>query len=234
MLQTNDFSIELLQAVSDWQRGGDAKQKQRRGVALKAATHSLPELFKSAGRCFRQIALNKSAVWRVGTELQLAETISAWTDSIEVAKNIKGGVPPVGYQGAIFCFVPTPDQVVINLAELYKNDAFRSRLEKSKSSITGYWDGAGKYGNTQCEVVLEVELLPLDSIHSWGAYSSPELQLAQMYYGHNPSQVELQDFRELMSKAGHSCGPYWLSTPDAVSRVAEKLKFHGERLSCGC
>ena len=225
------FSNELLQAVSDWQRGGDAKQKKRRGAALKAAAIDLPDSFKSSETCYRQIALDKSAVWRVGAELKLAETISAWTQSLEAAKNIKGGVPPLGYQGVIFRIDPTPDQIVVNLAALYVDEIFCSRMEEMKSEINGYWEGAGKYGATQVEVVLEIASLPLDSIHSWGGYSSPEPQLAEMFFGHTPSQTELQTFHELMEKAGHRCGPYWLSTPDAVSRVAEKLKFHAERLS---
>lgn len=231
MTHPSPFNLELLQAVSDWQRGGDAKQKKKRGAALKAAAISLPDSFKSSAICYRQIALDKSAVWRVGTNLNLSETISAWTQSLEAAKSIKGGVPPVGYQGVIFRIEPTPDQIVVNLASLYEDKIFRSSLEEMKAQISGYWDGAGKYGATQVEVVLDVASLPLDSIHSWGGYSSPELQLAAMFFGHTPSQTELHLFRELMEKAGHRCGPYWLSTPDAVSRVAEKLKFHAERLS---
>ncbi|MDO8358109.1 MAG: hypothetical protein Q7U76_17160 [Nitrospirota bacterium] len=233
MQHSSEFTIELLQAISDWQRGGDVTQKKRRGLALKSATRELPASFKSAGRCFRQIALDDSAVWRVGTQLQLSETISAWTDRIEIAKDIKGGVPPVGYQGVIFVFDPAPCQVIVNLAALYRDEGFRSYMNKNESSISGYWDGAGGYGDSQSEVVIEAEFLPLDSVHAWGGYAGPELQLAHMYYGHTPSEIELQNFRELMTKAGHSCGPYWLSTPEAVSRVAEKLKYHGERLSNG-
>lgn len=39
-----NFSLELLQAVSDWQRGGDAKQNIRRGQTLKDACASLPQV----------------------------------------------------------------------------------------------------------------------------------------------------------------------------------------------
>lgn len=231
MKPLHNFGLELLQAVSDWQRGGDAVQKKMRGDALKAAANSLPEAFKSAGCCFRRIALNKSSVWAVGTNLKLSETISAWTEDIEIAKNIKKGVPLDGSQGVIFTLNPTPDQVIVNLAALYRDDAFCSSMEQSKSIITGYTHGAGKYSNSQNEVVLEVEFLPLESIHSWGGYSSSELELAERLYGHAPSEEELNVFRDSMDAVGRTCGPNWLSGPEAVSRVTEKLRHHGERLS---
>ena len=52
-----------------------------------------------------------------------------------------------------------------------------------------------------------------------------------MYFGHEANEGELELFRDLMNQAGHRCGAYWLTAADAVNRVSEKLKKHGERLS---
>ena len=52
------FSLPIVQAINDWQRGGDPKQKQRRGLRLREECARLPTQFTSANLgCFRQIAL---------------------------------------------------------------------------------------------------------------------------------------------------------------------------------
>lgn len=224
------FTVDLVRAVSDWQRGGDEQQKKKRGLALKLAAKGIPDTFKSAKKCYRQIALDKSAVWKVGTTLQLSETISSWTESIEIAKTFKGGVPPIGYQGVIFTVQPTIDQVIVNLKILYSDRDFISCLDANKSEISGYDQGAGLYAGSQDEVILEIENLPLNSVHAWGGYTGAVHQLAEMFYRHEPSDEELANFRILLSQAGHECGPYWLSTPEAVSRIIERLKYFGELL----
>ena len=227
------FTVELLQAISDWQRGGDAKQKGKRGNALKEAAKDLPSKYKSiSANCYRQIALDNSSVWNIGTKYQLSEAISSWTTSLEVSKTFKGGVPPIGYQGAIFTITPSDHlEVIVNLHELFQCNEFKQFLESNKEEVTGFDKGTGRHGNSQKEVVISTEYLNLESLFAWGGYSSPETQLAEMYFGHQASDEELEIFRDLMNQAGYKCGAYWLTTPDAVKRVSEKLKTHGERLS---
>jgi hypothetical protein len=59
----NKFSLETLQAVSDWQRGGDKKQNSRRGIKLKEMCRSLSDKYRTCSLCcFRQIALPKGGV----------------------------------------------------------------------------------------------------------------------------------------------------------------------------
>jgi|WetSurMetagenome_2_1015567.scaffolds.fasta_scaffold12055_2 hypothetical protein len=226
------FEVGLLKAINDWQRGGNANQKTKRGKALKAAASRLPIQFrKTEGKCFRQIALDKKAVWQVGTQYQLKETLSSWTENLQVAETFKGGVPPLGYQGVIFELTPSADQVVINLSALFESPDFARFVKLNKGSVVDFDKGIGRYGNSQAEIVVETAFLPLNSLHSWGGYTSPENELAKMFFGKAPSKDELEWFRGLMKKAGHNCGPYWLSTSDAVQRVSEKLKVHGTRLS---
>ncbi|MDO8333298.1 MAG: hypothetical protein Q7T35_01340 [Nitrosomonas sp.] len=227
------FSLELLQAISDWQRGGNASQKARRGIALKEAAKDLPETFKKiSSNCYRQIAMDNSSVWNIGTKYQLSETISSWTTSLEVAKQFKGGVPPKGYQGVIFKISPIDElEVIVNLQELFECNEFKDAIEEHKDKICGFHSGIGKYGNSQLEAVISTEYLKLETLFAWGGYTSPESELAEIYFGHIASEDELRIFRDLMNQAGHKCGAYWLTTADAVQRVSEKLKVHGERLS---
>lgn len=226
------FSIELLQAINDWQRGGDAKQKKRRGAALKKLSSSLPEQFRCTSEsCFRQIALDESAVWNIRTEYKISESLSSWTESIDAAKEFKGGVPPLGYQGVIFCISPNCDSVIVNLARLFSDSGFCAFLEEKKGEVKDFDKGIGRYGGSQKEVVIEIDTLPLGSLYAWGGYTSSEKELARMFFGAQPTSTQMEWFRSLMVQAGRAPGPWWLSNPEAVARVSEKLKFHGTRLT---
>ena len=102
-----EFSLELLQAINDWQSGGDHKQKVRRGAALKAVARDLPAEFRTPPSvCYRQEAHEKDRVWKLLAENKLPETIASWTSSFDVARDFKGGVPPEPLKGVIFRFAP--------------------------------------------------------------------------------------------------------------------------------
>ena len=92
---TNEiFTRDLIQAVSDWQRGGSHDQKVKRGERLKTAAALLPEHFRTcAATCFRQEAHEKDRVWQLLADNHLPETIASWTTNIAIAKAFKGGVP---------------------------------------------------------------------------------------------------------------------------------------------
>ncbi|MEJ2682605.1 MAG: hypothetical protein P8176_14140 [Gammaproteobacteria bacterium] len=168
------------------------------------------------------------SVWNVGTNHQLNETISSWTTSPDVSKQFKGGVPPVGYQGVIFKVTPAEKiDVIINLHELFLCQEFNDYLDANKGEVIGFDRGTGMYWNSQFEVVISGEYLNISTLFAWGGYTSPESDLAKMYFGHEANDEELELFRDLMGQAGHKCGAYWLTTPDAVSRVSNKLKRHG-------
>lgn len=233
---TDHFPLSLLQAISDWQRGGDAKQNVRRGQALKDAAASLPEKYRRCGLCcFRQVALSKGGVWNLIGEDRLGEKISSWTVDIEVAKAFKGGVPPEGqgYRGVILNVYPSADNVIVNLRELYKEAEFVAALERHKGAITGYHDGAGRFGNDQNEVVLEVAAVTQQYIYSMGGHSSPFEELVaeagRLIHG-RPTTPEERDALMLKSEQLRAeAGPHWLN-PEETQRVVAKLKPHAARL----
>jgi hypothetical protein len=232
----NTYPLQLLQAINDWQCGGDAKQNIRRGRALKKACESLPERYRTCALCcFRQVALPKGGVWSLIGENCLPEKISSWTIDITVAKEFKGGVPPKGqgYQGVILCMHPQQASVIVNLKELYQDPAFVEELERNKDRIKGYYKGTGLYGNKQSEVVLEVASLSPQDIYSLGDHSSAFERLVavaeNLLYGGaatpNERKTLMLDVEPLRSQAG----PMWLA-PDATQRVVERMKPHSERL----
>jgi hypothetical protein len=225
------FTKNLIQAISNWQRGGDAKLKQARGAALKTEAEKLPKEFRQPAKCFRKIALDGHSLMYMGTYYQLSETVSSWTKSQDVAKAFKRGVPPAPWQGVIFSITPAAESVILDLSSLFANAEFCAAVQQHKSSIEAFEHGIGRYGDSQQEVVLELGKLPLDSLVAWGGYTSPELRLAEMYFGDKPTEVQMAEFRDLMKKAGHQIGAYWMFTPEAVARISEKLKHHAARLS---
>lgn len=133
--------LRLLQAVSDWQRGGDAQQNRRRGLVLKEACASLPESHRISPLArFGQVGLEKGSDWDLIGEDYLAEKVSSWTFDIEVAKAFKSGVPPnlQGYQGVIFCInPPLSSRVIVNLRDCTRALRSASRCrETCRSSLT--------------------------------------------------------------------------------------------------
>lgn len=133
---------ELVQAVSDWQRGGSHDQKIKRGQRLKAVAAKLPETFRvCSDPCFRQEAHEKDRVWQLLADNQLPETIASWTNDIGVAKTLKGGVPATGLQGVILKIKPPKNSVILNLTALNADPAFQAAVETHKASIDGYYDG---------------------------------------------------------------------------------------------
>lgn len=234
---SDPFLLPLLQAISDWQRGGDAKQNLKRGLALKAASATLPEQYRRCSLCcFRQVALPKGGVWNLIGEDKLDEKISSWTVNIEVAKAFKGGVPPEGqgFQGVILSVCPPTDSVIVNLRELYKEPAFVAALEANKAAITGYHDGAGRFGNDQSEVVLEIASVAQRDIYSMGGHSSPFDQLvdeaAMVIHGRPATSEEREALMLKAESVRDEAGPRWLDH-EATERVVAKLKPHVEVLS---
>lgn len=230
------FDLPILQAVSDWQRGGDAKQNRRRGDALKAACQSLPAQYRASQLCcFRQIALPKGGVRNLVGDDKLTEKISSWTTNIEIAKGFKGGVPPdgQGYQGVILCVYPKPGNIIVNLSNLYREPSFTEALQQAKHDVVGYHDGAGRFDNTQDEIVLEIASVTQEDIYSLGGHSSPFEELIDMaateIYGQHATP---QQRAELLLKAENvrsEAGASWLN-PEATKRVLNRLKKPAEQL----
>lgn len=224
------FAIELLQAISDWQKGGDLKQSIRRGKRLKEICSSLPDKYRACHLvCFRQVALPKGGVWDLLGKNKLPEKISSWTFDAQIAKAFKGGVPPdgQGYQGTIFCLLPSPASVIVNLRALYTDGSFCDAMERNKTSINGYHEGAGRYKNDQSEVVLEIENVTPEDVYLLGGYSSPldELvaQAAELIYRRSSTPAEREALLLHAKDAGLEDGPKWLSMV-ATRRVLDKTK----------
>lgn len=229
---TDQFTLPLLQAISDWQIGSSLK----RGLALKKASAHLPIEYRSCLLvCFRQLRLEKNYVWHLIGDDNLVEKISSWTCSIEVAKGFKHGVPAQGsgYQGTIFSLFPPAGRVVINLRTLYREPSFVAAMRENADKIKNFAKGAGKYWDSQCEVVIEIDAVQQEDVFSFGGHSSSLEDLVQMagqaMYGRPPTPAEEQALLLRAENSNAKIGPDWI-TPEATKRVLIKLKPQAEEL----
>lgn len=223
------FTVELLQAVNDWQLGGNETAKKVRGQRLVALARGLPTEYKHCpSACFRRLSLTKQSVWKVGTKYELAETISSWTTSLDVAKAFKDGVPPKGYQGVIFQHVPAPAEIIINLNAIFSSKEFRSAVEKHRDDIKDFEKGLGRYGNKQKEVVLSLHKMPLGAVHCWGGYIGDESSFESLL----PPGQTMDDFKNLLAKSAFDFEqPYWLCDAQAIERVNQVLAASGKKMA---
>jgi hypothetical protein len=222
------FTKSCLQTINDWQRGGNHKQKVKRGENLKREALVLPDKFRVCDVCcYRQEAHQKDRVWQLLADNKLSETIASWTTDISVAKAFKGGVPPQDLIGVIFSIKPPAASVILNLSAVYDSKEFGSAVDKFRNEIDRFHDGIGKYENSQLEVVLELESLTKAQVLSYGGYSSSRDRLR--IDGRIPTQEELAEFDALCVEAGISLGPWWLSA-EGTQKVLSRMDPHITRL----
>lgn len=225
------FSLELLQAINEWQQGySTKKRKTRLGQKIKYLAKGIDDKFRSCDLCcFRQISLDKKSVWEIIAEDRLEEMVSSWTIDLSVAKDFKGGVPPEGWQGAIFILKPDSSQVILNLDRLYRAPEFRDAIEAHKDGILGFDLGIGKYGNKQAEVIIEIESLDAVNLYALGGYSSNRENFLSRLLGRLPTENELAVFDFDLACIGKSLGPAWVEG-DVVTRIRQKMQPKIERL----
>ena len=82
---------------------------------------------------YRRLALPQSDIWKFITTGSLPETISAWTVDEDIAKGIKGGVPPEWkdqkrWFGVILRHQPQADEVILNLDTLWVDIDYQRAL----------------------------------------------------------------------------------------------------------
>lgn len=193
----------------------------------------LPIEFKVlTSACFRRVVLEKGSIWSLLGEQALLEKVSSWTFDLKIAKDFKQGIPPKGkgLQGIIFERLPRPEEVVVNLWSLFRNAEFQVAIERHKPSIKKFSQGMGKYGNTQCEIVLKVETLAQEHIYSLGGHSSTAEEIIEQasdrVYGVRATAEQKEFLKWSMEVGPDVIGPRWLSqeaTRNVLRRVEPQI-----------
>jgi hypothetical protein len=218
LAHSNPYSIILLQALSDWQRGG-VHNKTTRGVILKKIATSLPpQLTTTRLCCFRRIDLSATKLGVFCDQLKLTETISSWTFDLTVITRLWGGEPEPGYEALVFALFPHPSSVILNIAALYRDSAFREACDRHRADIWDFDLGIGWYGDSQQEVILEVGRLDAQSVFAIGGYSNRLRPLAARFLGCD--EARLHDVASMLSDSDSKIT--WLAF-DSMRRMMPPL-----------
>jgi len=88
--QNNDiYSLELVQAISDWQNSGYGDNKDKNGEKIIELTKSLPEKFRSySGYCYRKFNSSGKTSLTLGLNNFVNEKYSSWTTNYSIAKKL--------------------------------------------------------------------------------------------------------------------------------------------------
>lgn len=222
-----DFTLQFIQAVSDWQKGGDATKK---GARIKQSMPPLPEKYRSCdSMCYRQEAHEKDRVWQLIADNHLPERIAGWTIDPNGAKELKGAVPPTGLQGVIFKIVPPPESVELNLFELYRDEDFLAAVERFKQDIVNWHEGGGRYIGTQAEVILELDSLAGADVFSLGGFVGTPEQLAREFHGREPTELEIEQVARDLNNQGRTSGDQWWLSEEGTRAVMKRVEPHLER-----
>ncbi|WP_406240132.1 hypothetical protein ACF3NX_14500 (plasmid) [Acetobacter orientalis] len=222
----NLFNAEVVKTISDWQRGATSPEiKLARASALKDVFLGLPEYFRQCDAlCFRQECHQKDRTFQVLIEDKLPEVISSWTTDLEIAKTFKGGVVwGEEDRSIILAIKPPTGSVVANLERLYNEPEFQEAVALYGPKIPHFYNGAGKYGNDQREVLLDLDSLSSTSIYSYGGYSSPVDSLIAGFKEMYDCEPNEEEIAQIVQKANQ---PWWLSetgTKNVITRVLPKF-----------
>jgi hypothetical protein len=231
------FDRALLQAISDWQKGG-AHAKSARGRRLKKLCASLDGRFREAHQpCYRRIDLDNPGLQVLGETLRLPEAISAWTLAPEVAEGHNRGVPApeTNKIGIIVRILPDPIPIaaVVNLDALFGDSDFRAAEEALRDQVKQYDRGMGWYGNKQREVIIECDEVALTSVWAWGGKSSTKAELlegmrAGLYGRKHATPEAIRAVSKGLAAQPQRLGPQWLKGPEAVARTRNSLAAHAK------
>jgi hypothetical protein len=195
------FSLELVQAVSDWQRSPGEDIKIRRGERLKQVMATLPPYFREWDQpCFRQETHKPDRTFQVLIDDKLPETIAGLGLDLNIVKTFKGGVS-YDDRSIILWIVPPASGVVANLDRLFSDPDFQNALALHGPNVSYFHNGAGKYLNSQREVVLELGSLGQANILSYGGYGGTLDQLKEAFvleHGRTPNGAELRQLEQLV------------------------------------
>jgi len=216
------FSVEFIQAVSDWQRGGNSGMKMKRGVRIKELVADQLDEFKACSfPCYRKVKLNPHFVWEMGDKLQIKETISAWTSSPDVAQSFKGG-PERGSVCVIFKIIPRNEEVIINLESLFSDSEFMNYIDNCKAQVRHFDAGTGRYLGSQKEIILEIDSVDINDIYAFGGYSSHIDTIIQKASGLKANRKSRRSADRKGGFNGESYKPNWIIN-DAKDRTIEFL-----------
>ncbi len=171
------FTNELLTALSNWQNGWAEIQERRYDLAdeLVKQCKDVPEKFKKINSpCYRKRFIYANELKRLFLEDDLFEGISSWTTDMNYAKGFKGYVRQGASFSMMFECIPRPEDIVLNISELWKDEDFVHFANQFKINFPKKAKPLFNFKDTQSEVVLRSTLRSFEIRNVVGFSSSFE------------------------------------------------------------
>jgi len=172
-----EFSRDFLVALSIWQRGWAENQVSRRSIADNLVKHceQIPEKFKKIGSsCFRKRFIIDGEIVPILLDNDFFEGIASWTVNFNYAKYFKGIVRPDTKFVMVFEHLPKPEEVVINIIELWKDENFKKAAAEFQKEDSEAAKALFNFKDYQSEIILRSTLKGSEIIDIVGISSSFE------------------------------------------------------------
>lgn len=237
-MNSKPYSRELIEAIASWQNGWREDSEKKSMLSRRLAEHAqaLPDAAKVVpDRCYRVLLLDKSTISALFLEGHLTESFSSWTTNRSLAARFKSHLEH-NQVGVIFSHTPAPEEVVVNIASMWRDPCFLNCLNAFSEDGVTFDEALLHFGpdrNDQGEVVLNVEKLKLSEISGFSGRSSFEgiCKLA----GVSGDEEEEALWRTCLEN-GHQpdADVYWLTeegTWKVLDRIIDRIADRLEELS---
>lgn len=155
------FTRDILNSISNWQRGWLENQEKRREIAdeLVRQCEKLPVKFREVDKpVYRKRFILDGEIIPILIDDEFFEGIAAWTTESDYAKGFKGIVRPSTKFVMLFKHHPLPEEIVVNIVALWNDEYFRQAVEKFKAEDEGAAKPLLNFSDKQSEVILRSTL----------------------------------------------------------------------------
>ncbi len=177
MTNKNVFTRDFLVALSNWQRGWSENQVERRKIAdeLVNQCEQIPEKFKKVSEyCYRKRFIIDGEIVPILLDNDFFEGIASWTADLDYAKYFKGIVRPDTKFVMVFKHKPKPEEVIVNIIELWKDDNFKKAATEFREEDSERAEALFNFKDYQSEIILRSTLKGTEIIDIVGVSSSFE------------------------------------------------------------
>ena len=172
------FPDEMLRALNNWQKGWRENQEHKVTLAeeLRLRTQPLTQNFRNVQvPCYRKRFVHKGELVDLFLKNQLEEGVTSWTTDLKYAELFKKLARDGAISAAIYCHTPAPQEVVVNIAELWRDSDFVEAAESFRARHPSESAALFHFKDSQAEVVLkDVPLKGTEVIALTGASSSSD------------------------------------------------------------
>lgn len=177
MINDYEFSRDFLIALSNWQRGWAENQVERRKIADKLVElcEQIPDKYKKVNvTCFRKRFIRDGEIVPILLDNDFFEGIASWTTDLDYAKYFKGIIRPDTKFVMVFEHQPKPEEVVINIIELWKDGNFKIAVSEFEKDDSEGAKALLNFRDYQAEIILRSTLKGSEIVDIVGVSSSFE------------------------------------------------------------